>query len=438
MRWERLLFIYISALWVLAVLLSCYTFGPLAGTETSAYHARMTELFSRELFPQYDPLSYGGRAFTYYPLGYFLAGLVVRLTGAELFYLLFPAATFSAYLALAYLLHRRFADRWASMAVVLLIITTAYGAFGRYFIHQLTYIFALASAYLSLRERYLGAGVLAGMAALSHAESFLFLVLFLGALSTAKKRALLPLLTGAALAAPYYLHLLASNSWYLPLADPEYRAVLLGYWDDVKPGVENLIKLRYLLFLGAGGALAFSRHRAFMVMVLSGSALVYMGSRFISPLGLLLFSLPAAALLSEFRLRRYLFLGAAIYSLLYLGYAVSSPLQAQTDPSLLETLEWIKHSTPGNTTVVASIKEGHLITYYAERKNFADGLFEFADLRKARLSLAAFSGNTSALEELLALPEPRVFLVRKSSPAYGYLKERLEVLHEAGNYAVLG
>jgi len=436
-RLERVVSLYTAMLWVTAVLVSCAVFGALSGTETSAYHARMAELFRTQGYADYDPLSYGGRPFVYYPLGYVIAGLALRLLPAELFYTLVPALSFAAYIALVYQLHRRFADEHTSMSMVLLSLSIAYGAFGRFFIHQLSYPLALLSVLLYMRRMPLASGALAGISALIHLESFLFIAAFLGSLSLRDRRALIPLGAGAALAAPYYLHLLYRFDWYLPMLDPVYRKVLVAHWGDVTPGLQNLLKLRYFLFLGVAGGLALLRRREFPALVLTGTALALSGTRFISPLGLLFFSVPAAAMLSGSSQRRVLLLGVAVYSLVYLSYAISGPLQAQTDPELMQTLEWVKHSTPAETVVVAPLRYGHLITYYAERKNFADGMLEFADLRRAELSLQAFRGNTSALQELLALPEPRVFLVKKDSPAYSYLRERLRVVYGAGEYEVL-
>ncbi len=438
-RLERAVSLYTALLWVVAVLISCAVFGGLSGTETSAYHARMAELFREQGYAGYDPLSYGGREFTYYPLGYIIAGLVLRVVPPWVFYTLLPALSFGIYILLLYHIHRRFADEQASMSMVLLTLSIAYGSFGRFFIHQLAYLPAMASVLLYMRRMPLASGALAGVAGLIHLESLLFVGAFLGALSLRDRSALLPVALGAVVAAPYYLHLLASSGWYLPLLDPRYRELLTAYWGDINPDVQNLLTLRYFLFLGVAGALGMLRRAELPGMVLIGALLAISGTRFISPLGVVLFSVPAAVLFSGTPQRRALLLGAAVYSLVYLSYAVSGPLQAQTDPALLDTLEWIRDNTPEDTTVVAPMKLGHQIAYYAQRKNFADGLMEFADLRKAELSMQAFRGNTSALQEILSTaPEPKVFLVRKGTPAYRYLSTKLEVMYEHGSYAVLG
>ena len=438
MRKEELAFFYVLSLWVLAVLFSCLVLGPLSGTQTSPFHARMVELFSIQGFVAYDELSYEGRPFVYYPLGYFLAGIVTKIIPAEVFFNLFPALNFSAFLLLIYSIHRKFSNYYSAMTIILLFVTFAYGSFARFFIHQLAYVLALLSIYLALNNRYFSAGIVAGLTFLTHAESFLFLTIFFVVLGIKEKRAIMVIIIGAILASPYYLYILHKFNWYLPFLDPEYRWIVGRYWTDVKPGLENIIKLKYFVFLGFAGAIAFFRERFFPLLVFLGSIYVFMGSRFINPLGLIFFSIPAAAFLSDIKMRRELYLAVILYSVLYLGYAVSDPLQASTDSELLATLNWIEKNTPENTTVVASLYEGHFITYYAKRKNFADGLFEFADLKKAKLSLLAFNGDKTAMQEILMMvEEPRVFLVRKDSEIYIFLKERLKIIYDGGIYAVL-
>jgi hypothetical protein len=398
----------------------------------------MVELFSRQGFATYDELSYGGRPFTYYPLGYFLAGIVTRIIPVETFFNFFPALSFSAYLLLIYRIHRKFSNPYSAMTIILLIVTFAYGSFARFFIHQLAYVLALLCIYLALEKRYFLAGVASGLTFLTHAESFLFLTIFFVALSIKEKKAIIAILIGAILAFPYYLYILLKFNWYLPFLDPEYRWIVGSYWTDVKPSLENIIKLKYFVFLGFAGAIAFFRKKFFPLLVFLGSLYVFTGSRFINPLGLIFFSIPAATFLSGVKMRKELYLAVILYSVLYLGYAVSDPLQTSTDNELMETLKWIEKNTPENTTVVASLYEGHLITYYAKRKNFADGLFEFADLKRAKLSLLAFNGNRTAMEEILKVVEkPRVFLARKDSKIYSFLNERFKIIHEEGRYVVL-
>ena len=134
-----------------------------------------------------------------------------------------------------------------------------------------------------------------------------------------------------------------------------------------------------------------------------------------------------------------LYYAVLLYTLLYLGYAVSTPLQVKTGNDLMHTLNWIKENTSDNTTVIASIGDGHLITYYAKRKDFADGLFEYANLTKAKLDLLAFRGDKSYLRKIINTSyRPKVFLVKKQSRIYMFLRDRFNVLYENGNYVVLG
>ncbi len=439
MRKEKLAFFYMLSGWVLAVLFSCIVFGPLSGTLTSSYHARMVELFKAQGVPGYDSLSYGGRGFFYYPLGYFLAGVITRVLPPEIFYVLFPAITFSAYLFLIYKIHRKFSNPYSAMTVTLLLATFSYASFGRFFIHQLAFVFAASALYLVLERRFYLAGVASALTFLTHAESFIFLALFFTAYSIRERRALISLSLGVILAIPYYFNLLQKFNWYIPFFDPEYRWIVRSYWNDVTPGIKNLLKLRYFLFLGFAGALAFFRVRFYPLLILLGSLFVFSGSRFIDPLGLIFFSIPSAIFLSGVKKKKVLYYAVLLYSLLYLAYAVSDPLQVRTGEDLIDTLSWIKENTPEETTVIASIDEGHLIAYYSERKNFADGLFEYADLKRAKLCFLAFSGDKASMETIIEISgKPRVFLVKKQSKIYSFLRDRFEVLYEKGSYAVLG
>ncbi len=439
MQKEKLAFFYMLSAWVLAVLLSCIVFGPLSGTLTSSYHARMVELFRSQGFATYDNLSYGGRLFSYYPLGYFLAGGITRVVPPNIFYILFPAVNFSAFLFLIYKIHRKFSNTYSAMIVTLLIATFAYSSFGRFFIDQLSFVLAVLAVYLALNKRFYLAGIISALTFLAHAESFLFIVLFFIAYSFKDRKVLISLLMGIFLALPYYIYFLQKFNWYIPFLNPEYRWIVRSYWTDVTPGIVNLLKLRYFLFIGFAGAISYMRVKFYPALIIVGSIFVFSGSRFIDPLGIIFFSIPTAAFISGIKKRKVLYYAVLLYTLLYLGYAVSTPLQVKTGNDLMHTLNWIKENTSDNTTVIASIGDGHLITYYAKRKDFADGLFEYANLTKAKLDLLAFRGNKSYMKKIINTSyRPRVFLVKKQSRIYQFLRDRFNILYKNGSYVVLG
>ncbi len=433
MQRDDALFWAMLCVWSLAILLSCYTFGPLSGTLTSAYHARMVELFKEEFLPAWDPLSYGGRPLVYYPFGYFISGIITRILPENAYYTLLPATSFLAYLYFVLKIHEKFSSSKTSKIFTLLVATFAFSAFGRFFIHQIAHVLAVASAYYLIENREKRAGVLAGLTFLTHAVDFAFILLFAFALKG--RRAFLPVGIALFIAMPYYIWLLKRVDFYVPFLDPEYRRVVSSYWTDVTPSVKNLLKLRYMLFLGIAGAIL---RKKLLPMILAGFIFVFPGSRFISPLGLLFFSLPSSAIIDEVKSKNALFLGVVVFSLLYVGYAVEEPLQAKTPADLINTLHWIEKNTPEDVVVVSNIDYAHLVAYYSKRKTFADGLFEFADLKKAKLCLEAFSGSEEALRRIDNSTENAIFLVKKGSPAENFLKENKKLLYSKGEFMVFG
>ncbi len=72
-------------------------------------------------------------------------------------------------------------------------------------------------------------------------------------------------------------------------------------------------------------------------------------------------------------------IGAGVIILLIgtmLPSSVSTSL-SQDIPSAeeIESFKWLAENTPKNTTVLALIEEGHLVTYFGERKNIMDTEF---------------------------------------------------------------
>ena len=77
-------------------------------------------------------------------------------------------------------------------------------------------------------------------------------------------------------------------------------------------------------------------------------------------------------------------------------------LQETPSPEEVEAFIWIKENTPASATVLATLDEGHLVTYYAERKNLMDDRFMLVDDVENRFqsltSLFTTKFQTEALE----------------------------------------
>lgn len=433
MEKDERIFWWIISLWAISIFFSCLVFGPLSGTLTSAFHARMVELFRDQFFPTWDPLSYGGRLLAYYPFGYFISGIVTRILPANVYYTVLPAACFLIYLYFVLKLHSRFSSSAISRTFTLLIATFAFTSFGRFFIHQIAHVLVVSAVYYLLDGKNKIAGVLAGLTLLTHGVDFVFFVLF--ALALLRREALGAILLGIALALPYYAYLLARAEFYIPFLDEQYRSIVTAYWTDVTPGVKNLLKLRYMLFLGIAGAMY---RKNFLPLVLAGFVFVFPGSRFISPLGILFFSVPASALIEKLEPKNFLFYGVVGFSLLYVAYAVGEPLQTTTPEDLIQTLHWIRDNTPEDVVVVSNIDYAHLVAYYSKRKTFADGLFEFADLKKASLCLEAFRGSREALTSIDNSTKNAIFLIKRGSPPEDFLRKNKDLLYSKGDFMVFG
>ncbi|MEK6809839.1 MAG: hypothetical protein AABY40_04135 [Nanoarchaeota archaeon] len=77
-------------------------------------------------------------------------------------------------------------------------------------------------------------------------------------------------------------------------------------------------------------------------------------------------------------------------------------LQDTPSTEEVETFIWIQKNTPSSTTVLATLDEGHLVTYYGKRKNLIDDRFMLVDDVEARFqgltSLYTTKFQTEALE----------------------------------------
>ena len=69
----------------------------------------------------------------------------------------------------------------------------------------------------------------------------------------------------------------------------------------------------------------------------------------------------------------------------------------------IEALEWIKDNTPDDSVALSTLEEGHLITDIAERKNFMDSNFMFAEDVDQRLEDMYKLYRTTSQTEAVAL-----------------------------------
>ncbi|HLC70948.1 MAG TPA: hypothetical protein VJI32_03015, partial [Candidatus Nanoarchaeia archaeon] len=77
-------------------------------------------------------------------------------------------------------------------------------------------------------------------------------------------------------------------------------------------------------------------------------------------------------------------------------------LQDVPSPEEVQAFKWLGENTPLSTTVLATLDEGHLVSYYAKRKNFMDDQFMLVDDVETRFqaltSLYTTKFRTEAVE----------------------------------------
>ncbi len=389
-------------------------------------HARISQYIIDGTFDWYDPLSYGGRPYTYQPLfsfGMALLGMVIGLKLATVFFVsLFGAVG----IVFFYLIAKKFAkENYALLATVLLVFIPATIFVNSHISTRAPGVaLGLAALYLVMRKtdgnkNILSAGILLGISFLFHFEPaivFLIIILFyfIGEKSIKKK-------SNRPNNASYrdYLKIVAVSVlialiWYGPFllqyGLPDKNALHDDYRER-RLSLESPTLENYIWEINNRGALssaiailsiigffaARSKFLRFWILFIFLATLVFERFFIYLPFVAAIIVVEGLTYLNKRINKKYfviLLIILVVYTLTFgvhriLFFANDYPIQQQTEAFL-----WIKNNTPENATILTDWMWGHWIPGIAERRNFIDGYAEYAPNVNKRLEeLYTFYSN---------------------------------------------
>jgi hypothetical protein len=373
------------------------------------YHQRISDYIISGTFDWQDPLSFGGRPYTYPPLfSFMLAGFSVL--GLELGGVVMMGLLGGATAAITFLIGRELIGKKNAFLVILLSSPAFIFLFSHLSTRSPPILLGLLSLYLALKKRnWLLVSLPLAFSYFFHIETGLAFSAALMLLNreylSHGKSVLVAVVAAGVFYAPLFL------AYGIPQANAIHEDYIArGY------GLESF-NLPYFSwessFLGNGptydnaalGVLAlsfvglyFSRNRFLRIWFILFLVLALASTRL-----LMYLVFPAAVLatagihhLSK-RYRKYgrpilavfLVYSIAIGSWMSFSFGTSWPTKSQT-----EALLWIKDNTPENATVLSDWTWGHWITGIAYRKSFVDGYAEYAPQADKRMAeLETFYGN---------------------------------------------
>jgi hypothetical protein len=410
-----------------------YVFGMpgIIGT-TPFYHQRISGYMAAGNFSWYDPLSFGGRPYTYPPFfSIILAGFAVifslEVGGLVMMGLMGAAAAVLCFLLAKELIglsgkkvNRRpkasgdafkhgftFSRKSAYTAILL-----SSPGFIYLFAHLSTrtppIVLGLLGIYLVLKKKpWWMISLTLALALVLHPEtglmfSFLALIADKNYLKNLRFVLLAVLLSGI-----FYV------PYYLPYGIPQLNAIHEDYaardygmeslnlpifsWETGKGSV-TLLALA-LSFVG----FYYTKNSFLREWFILAVALALISARFFLYIALPISFLAAAGLYAVMqrykRYGRYILPGFVAYSLLIgawfiLDFGSSYPVKNQID-----AFTWIRENTPENATVISDWAHGHWITGIAYHKSFVDGYAEYAPQADQRMEdLRLFFQNCTVPE----------------------------------------
>jgi asparagine N-glycosylation enzyme membrane subunit Stt3 len=365
------------------------------------YHQRITDYIISGTFSWYDPLSFGGRPYTYPPLfSFMLAGF--SILGLELGGVIMMGLLGGLTGVIAFLIAREVIGKKNAFIAILLSSPAFIFLFSHLSTRSPPITLGLLSIYLVMKKRpwWLISLPLA-FSYFFHIETgliFSALVMFVNRdyLDHAKSIIVAVLLAGV-----FYAPLFLAYGLPVPNAIHE-DYIARGY------GLESL-NLPYFSwetsFLENGPTYD---NVALLVLVISFAGFYFTKNRFLR----IWFALSVILALASTRLLMYLVFPAAILATVaiyhfskkskkygkflllgFLAYSViigswmavsfgtSWPTKSET-----EALLWIRQNTPENVTVLSDWTWGHWITGIAYRRSFVDGYAEYAPQADLRMS----------------------------------------------------
>ena len=373
------------------------------------YHQRIADYIISGTFSWYDPLSFGGRPYTYPPLfSFMLVGF--SILGLELGGVIMMGLLGGATAVVCFLIAREIIGKKNAFIAILLSSPAFIFLFSHLSTRSPPILLGLLALYLGLKKKSWW------LVSLPLAFSYFFHIetgLIFSALLMFVNREYLDHAKSILVA------LLAAGVFYAPLflayGIPQPNAIHTDYISRGY-GLESF-NLPYFSwetsFLENGPTYD---NVALLVLVLSFAGFYFLRNRFLR----IWFALSFVLALASTRLLMYLVFPAAILAtaglyqvskkskkygkfllLAFLGYSViigswmalsfgtSWPTKSET-----EALLWIKNNTPDNVTVLSDWAHGHWITGIAYRRSFIDGYAEYAPQADKRVSeLKEFYSN---------------------------------------------
>lgn len=355
-------------------------------------HQRISEYMAAGTFNWHDPLSYGGRAYTYPPLfSIFLAAssIMFGVGAGGIIFMGFLAAL----AAVSIFLIAKELKIDERVAALFLILSPG---FIYLFFHLSTrspgIAFGLFGGYLLLKNHRLAPVPLA-LGSLFHPESAVIIISSLAgwyAISKDKKILRTAIITFAVAAVFFGAYLLANGI-------PQYSGIYDEYTDrklSLEPAGQEAVfwelgygKITILLYALAVLGILFTKGYALKIFFLASAILPLTAERFtiymIFPAVLL-----AAKLFTNNRKKmvKPLLVACMLYMAISTVMYINASATSWPSRSQIDAMKWIRDNTPENGTVLSDWSEGHWISGIAYRKNYMDGYAEYAPDVNAKLS----------------------------------------------------
>ena len=378
------------------------------------YHQRITDYIISGTFSWHDPLSFGGRPYTYPPVFSFMLAGFALLLGLELGGVIMMGLLGGLAAVICYLLALELIGKKNAFLVILLSSPAFIFLFSHLSTRSPPILLGLLAIWLTLKKKpWWAVSLSLALSLIFHPETgliFSFLVLISDKRYLKNAKLIVPALLAAGV---FYL------PFYLAYGLPQANAIHADYVTRGY-GLESF-NLPFFSwetsFLGNGPTYD---NLALLVLVLSFVGLYFPRNKFLRIWFLLSFILALAST----RLLMYLVFPAAmlatvgihqlskskkygkpllagflaymiiIGSLMAVSFGTSWPTKSQTDALL-----WIKENTPENAAVISDWPHGHWITGIAYRKSFVDGYAEFAPQADLRMSQLKEFYRTCAVPE---------------------------------------
>ena len=356
------------------------------------YHKRIAEYILSGNFNWYDPLSFGGRPYTYPPLFPFSLALSGLLLGVSTGGTLFMALLGGIAAVLVYSIAKETSGNEKLAVAVLLLSPGFVYLFSHFCSRSPPIVLGLAALYATVKKkRWYYAGMLLGIASLFHWETFLVFSAVVVLYDHKNRDVWKAVGMGLVIACLWYVPFLVQHGL------PKYNSlhhdyVAKGYGLeplDIKTfsretggNYDNVALITLLLSFAGLFSVKEKFYRKWFVLCITlalftNRLLLYM----VFPSAILA-SLVVAGMKKRLK-------GLAVPLFLIYVVAVGMVSAAQFGgfyplKQEYKAMLWLKENTPDNATVFSHWGHGHWITGIAYRKSFMDGYAEYppGDIQK--------------------------------------------------------